>query len=240
MSQPTERARVSHWRQGRMLWGWWVLANAVGGAIGGALIESVGGVGAAFLPAALGMAEWLVLRRYLAPVGWWVVATTLGGVSGLGMIFYTGPLAFLLLALPVHFLPGPDILDAYTALFYPLLAAVNGAMIGGLVGLLQQWVVLERHLRFARWWTVASTVGGAAGAGIVGWDLLQRAIARTFELLDHLAGRPWSPSPSGWAGLLWAPHGSVSGAAFGTAYALITGVALAWLLWRTTEVGHRA
>jgi len=59
----------------------WVLATAVGGAVGG-LVSGVvtpgaTGIGGDVLGASVGVAQWLVLRRWQVPrAGWWVLTIT--------------------------------------------------------------------------------------------------------------------------------------------------------------------
>ncbi len=67
------RAQVG-WR----FWLQWVLATAVGWAVGttagGALVGTV-----------VGVAQWLVLRRRVARAGWWVLATAVGWLVGMAV-----------------------------------------------------------------------------------------------------------------------------------------------------------
>ena len=60
--------------------GWWVLASTIGFALGSVLSEAViGAIGEAMaggiLGAALGIAQWLVLRRWVSRAGWWALAS---------------------------------------------------------------------------------------------------------------------------------------------------------------------
>ena len=68
--------------------GWWVLASTVGLAVGGVVVEAVLVGGAllvgetlvfAVFGASVGIAQWLVLRRWqVSRAGWWVLASTVG------------------------------------------------------------------------------------------------------------------------------------------------------------------
>lgn len=237
MSAPDREAVASRGQPGLRFWLAWVLANSIGGALGGAAIEVAGALGAGVFGIALGIPQWLVLRRYLPRTGWWMGATALGAAIFWGMVPFITYFAFVLAFLVLSLFSSPEVRTALDAVFYPVMAAIGGAAAGLIVGLLQQWLVLERHLRHAGWWAVSSIAGGAMAAGIAGLDLYARTTTRTFELLAAIRGGGDIPSASG--ALLWAPHGSVSGAVFGTAYALITGVALVWLLRHRTVIPGR-
>jgi hypothetical protein len=65
---------------------WWIGASIVGFAFGklvGDLVVAqtgienslITGLGGAIIGASLGLAQWLVLRRYVAQAGWWVAAS---------------------------------------------------------------------------------------------------------------------------------------------------------------------
>jgi len=67
---------------------WWILASGVGWATGWAMVvaglppeRSV--MAGAVLGAAIGTAQWLVLRRQLHRTGWWIVISTLSWAVGL-------------------------------------------------------------------------------------------------------------------------------------------------------------
>jgi hypothetical protein len=66
------------------LWLGWLVAHAIAGAIAGAL-ENGGFQFSAtliFKGALTGIAQWLVLRRYLQQMRWWAIATSMGWVTG--------------------------------------------------------------------------------------------------------------------------------------------------------------
>ncbi len=85
--------------------GWWVLASTVGlpvgFAVGFAVLEAVGltggshfsgGAGSLVLfgavaGASVGIAQWLVLRRYIPGAGWWVLASIVGSAAAFAVIF---------------------------------------------------------------------------------------------------------------------------------------------------------
>lgn len=70
---------------------WWVLANAVGGAIVGALEEGGFQFFATLVLTGpiLGVAQWLVLRRYIRHTNWWVIASILGWYLGFPVTLVT-------------------------------------------------------------------------------------------------------------------------------------------------------
>jgi hypothetical protein len=80
--------------------GQWIIASTAGGAVGGTVALIAGeitgevtdagfygalAVGAAVIGISLGIAEWLVLRRYVSQAGWWVLASTVGIVVAIGL-----------------------------------------------------------------------------------------------------------------------------------------------------------
>ncbi|MBS1252177.1 MAG: hypothetical protein MAG451_01215 [Anaerolineales bacterium] len=68
--------------------GWWVLLSAGGWAIGQVVVitvlpPQVGVLAGAVLGATTGIAQWLVLRRWVHRAGWWIVMSILGWALGL-------------------------------------------------------------------------------------------------------------------------------------------------------------
>lgn len=86
--------------------------------------------------AALGFAQWLVLRRYIQDVArrQWVLATAVGG--------------FLELAILI----AGSLLAGDSGLWWTLIVA-GGALLGSI-----QWAVLRRYLQKAGWWVLANAV----------------------------------------------------------------------------------
>jgi hypothetical protein len=128
----------------------WVVANVVGWLIGFGLCEAIQSfistvlVDGLVIGSAVGIAQWLVLRRWMSPVGWWVLLSIVG--FGVGK------------ALAEAILPSASTLPWYAA---------TGAIIGASVGV-AQWPVLRRHVSSAAWWVPATVVAWIAGWSAIG------------------------------------------------------------------------
>ena len=127
----------------------WVTANVLGWLVGFALCNALQSFLSTFfvdglvIGSAVGIAQWLVLRRPVSPRGGWVVASIIG--FGLGS------------AMREVLLPGVSTVGA---------DALSGAIIGLLVGL-AQWVVLRHCVSAAGWWIPA-----IAAAWAIGWTAI--------------------------------------------------------------------
>ena len=136
-----ERAKIG-WGD----WGWWLLACIVGFMLGFVVANATFGFGAPagiVIGVSLGIAQWLVLRRYIARAGWWVLASIVGLAVGFGVC------AAVLFA--------DDFADDVG---FAMAGAVAGTVIGASLGI-AQWLVLRRHVARAGWWVLASAVGVA-------------------------------------------------------------------------------
>jgi hypothetical protein len=98
--------------------------------------------------AAVGLAQWLVLRRFFEGSGWWILATALGSAAGLSL---TNMIHRILLGVSGYLVAG----------------SLGGAALGLVVGI-AQWMVLRRHLRKASWWVIVTAAGWSAGS-IAAW-----------------------------------------------------------------------
>ena len=112
------------------IWLEWVALTAIGWLIAWALTGTTWWIGAA-----IGLLQWLVIRRAVDRQGLWVIATTVGWIMG-WMI--------------AQALFGADA----TVWSWPVVGAMTGAM---------QWVVLQRKVRGAFWWPVLSALAWAVG-----------------------------------------------------------------------------
>ena len=117
--------------------GWWVAASAAGMALGGgAAFAASFATGAdviqpwalAVLGAPLGIAQWLVLRRWLAGAGWWVPLNVLG----LPVSFAAG----LIVSFSLGFDWGPDVGTGFRLVSLAFFGVVAGALFGTMSGAL--------------------------------------------------------------------------------------------------------
>ncbi len=171
----------------RRLWRPWVLANAVGEAVGldltalvvAVAISSVGEgsgalatlgmaalavlAGALVEGAAVGTAQWLVLRRALPRMPWstWVAATGAGAFLAwtLGMISST------VMSLGSGSGGGGAQAEPSELLMYTL-AFLMGLALGPVLGF-AQWLALRRHVRGAALWIPANALAWAFGMAVI-------------------------------------------------------------------------
>lgn len=135
----------------------------------------ISAVGQITLGAAIGMAQWLILRRILSGMGWWVLASLIGYSIG------------MLAPWIVNRLEGGWWSGLFALLIY-------GAGLG-----LAQWIVLRVHFQHAVWW-----VGLIMGAWALAWALTRLAqitgvYVEPFDLLAAFL----VPVATAGAGLIW-------------------------------------
>ena len=140
--------------------GWWIVATVVGFAVGVPVLawlrpwpgllaadphstvsEAAGYVGGwaldgAVLGLAVGLAQWLLLRRHLPRAGWWVLATAVGWV------LTTAARGSLDVVSDTSYLSGP----AQVVLVIPLLVTVVGAL-GLITGMSLVWLLRQPRPR---------------------------------------------------------------------------------------------
>ena len=136
-----ERAQVG-WR----FWFWWLNASTAGFILGFVVanrLDWFGALAGTVIGASLGIAQWLILRRFIARAGWWVLASIVGLAVGFGVC------SAVLFA---------D--DFAQDVGFAIAGAVAGTVIGAALGI-AQWLVLRRHVARAGWWVLASAVGVA-------------------------------------------------------------------------------
>ncbi|MCJ8278390.1 MAG: hypothetical protein MJK14_00150 [Rivularia sp. ALOHA_DT_140] len=104
----------------------------------------------------VGIAQWVVLRRYINSAVWWIPLSGFGWILGIFlMIFAQGILN-----------PVVEFLNS-TGLFWEVFwlnlvrEPVNFAMLG-----FAQWLLLRRHFRYAGWWIFASALSGAVRGAV--------------------------------------------------------------------------
>jgi len=128
---------------------WWMvtfLSFPLGGVVALLVVGSIEGAASGALAGALagtviGVAQWLVLRRYLSMEPWWIVATALGVAIGDGL--------------------GALLTGAGTEIGGLL---VTGLVTGVAVGVLQ-WTLLRGRVRGANLWVLAAV------AWPIGWTV---------------------------------------------------------------------
>lgn len=131
------------------LWGLWIIASAVGGAVVGLLEARFQFLATLVLAGfVVGIAQWLVLRVYIARAWPWIIATGIGVVLGnllrLNMSSDAQLVTFLWERLGLW------------EVFW--LNVVNQPIVLGITSLLQ-WLILRRY-RQSIWWIPISLVGG--------------------------------------------------------------------------------
>jgi hypothetical protein len=115
----------------------------------------------------LGLAQWLVLKRYLSHIGSWIPATAIGwGIIGLAVLS-------LEMSAPA---------DAYSGIVPEVLWDVTKAFAGGILIGLAQWLVIRDRVEMAFVWIPANAVAFAASSGIASYVLRSR------ELLEPALG----------------------------------------------------
>ncbi len=131
--------------------------------------------GGSALGAAIGLAQWLVMRRYLRGVGWWVLATLVG---------YAVPLS----AGPIIPVREPSWL-AGLAIFL---------MFGAILGILQ-WLTLRGRVYQAGWWMVISMIGWLVPCGLIVIAYLTGLYVEPFDMLSAF----FVPVAVAGAGIVW-------------------------------------
>jgi hypothetical protein len=215
----SKRTRLTHpllKRDSWTLWEWWVSATIVGECIGVGIIAVTSAIASqlttvntvallhivgALEGTALGLTQWLVLRRYVKHVGWWILATVIGAIAA----WLVGLQATVILIL----LFSNSAFSVTTSA--ALLKAVFwlGIWVGAVLGF-AQWLVLRTHVRHSTLWIVANAFAWGVGL-LVTW--LGATLVNPGELRFKTA-------------LVGLATGATAGAVIGA----ITGVILVWLL----------
>ena len=143
--QPDQPRTQIEW----LFWFQWIVASTLGWLVGWAILGEVG------IGAALGVAQWLVLRGEVANAGWWILASAAAWLVGWGIIV-SG------LVVPT----GADLISSL------IVGAVMGLLLGA-----GQLLVLRRWTHYASLWIPANVsawsvsftgiMGGAALTGFV-------------------------------------------------------------------------
>jgi hypothetical protein len=143
----------------------WIVATVVGWMIGFYVCEAIKQIISTLftdglvIGTAIGLAQWLVLRRRIERVGWWLPASIVGFGAGK--------------ALAQLVLPGLGAPELATS-------AITGILIGLAVGVLQGLILRRAALAPVRW-ILANVLGWALGwAVIAAADLESGAIAMAY------------------------------------------------------------
>lgn len=119
-------------------------------------------VGGAVLGAAVGGAQWLVLRRNGHAVGArWVLASLAGGLLGLALGTALSDALAMTTLLPTDRETAARMVPARAA----LTAGATGAVFGLLLGSFQ-WLALRRPRSLTVWWVVANGLGWMVAMGL--------------------------------------------------------------------------
>ena len=153
-------SEMEHTQPGRWFWLLWLLATIAGLIVSlaimfvglGAMLDNApeavfGAVFGGVLGAGYGVAQWVMLRKYVDGIGWWVPLTVVGWT-----VFWAANIAGLLgegRGLAGKIVEG----------------IVHGAILGGFVGLLQ-WLLLRSEISRAGRWILISAVAWSVGAAL--------------------------------------------------------------------------
>jgi hypothetical protein len=171
------------------LWLGWAIANAIAGAITGALEEGGFQFAATLLFSGVfaGIAQWLLLRRRL-PVRWWAIATPIGWILGLFLQLALRP------SLPVfydrllfYFLPsmGMAIAQILVSPIVPRLGWVGAGGLGGMANALLASAVCNAVCQslltaFPGHLTVITVTAITYGSGWLAYGLITGVLLQRF------------------------------------------------------------
>lgn len=213
-----KRTRLTHSllrRDSWTLWEWWVLATIVGEFIGIGMIAVTSAIAShlttvntvallhivgALEGIALGLAQWLVLRRYVKHVGWWILATMIGAIAAWLIGLQVTVILILIFSKSAFVTTSAALLKAVFGL---------GVWVGTVLGF-SQWLVLRTHVRRGALWIVANAFAWGVGL-LVAW--VGATLVNPGELRFEIA-----------------LVGIATGVTIGVVVGAITGLVLIWLL----------
>ncbi|MGB3642135.1 MAG: hypothetical protein WBA39_31835 [Rivularia sp. (in: cyanobacteria)] len=129
----------------------WILATGIGGAFIGYIAAPTDFfwelIGSGFV---VGIAQWIMLRRYINSAIWWIPASGFGWILGIYLRIFTGEALNPI----VNYLTS---VGGLWEVFWlnTIHEPINFAVLG-----FAQWLVLRRQFRYAGWWIFASTLSG--------------------------------------------------------------------------------
>ena len=130
----------------------WILATSIAGAFIGYMAAPTDFfwelVASGFV---VGIAQWLVLQRYIKNAIWWIPLSGFGWILGIFLMIFTREF----LNPVVEFLSSTGMFWGVFWLNF-VRQPINFAVLG-----FAQWLLLRRYFRYAFWWIFASTLSGA-------------------------------------------------------------------------------
>ena len=141
-----------------LLWLSWLLATGLGGAFIGYMAAPTDFfwelIASGFV---VGIAQWMVLRRYIKSAFWWIFVSGLGWILGIFLLTFISGRGIL-----------NPIVESLTSsgmwgVFW--LNIVNQPIIFSVFGF-AQWLVLRRHFQYAFWWIAATALSGVIRGAI--------------------------------------------------------------------------
>lgn len=136
-------------------------------------------LGMGLFGAAIGLAQWFVLRRLLRHAGWWVPAT----MAGYGAPYVLGLM-----------LPGQAMDLAGPASMFLAFGLVLG---------IAQWLVLRGQVTHAAWWIVISVAGWLVALALIGLAFVSGLYVEPFDMLSAFL----VPVAVSGGGMAWLLHG---------------------------------
>ncbi|MBI5032515.1 MAG: hypothetical protein HZB51_18475 [Chloroflexi bacterium] len=124
------------------------------------ILQAINFFGMAVLGALIGLAQWLLLRRYLPRSGWWILATAIGCIV---------PMQF------GEMFPWRD---------PPWLGGAIMFMLFGLTLGIAQWFVLRRYMAHSVWWTAFTLVGWLLAFALTSIAYVTDLYVEPFDLLS--------------------------------------------------------
>lgn len=163
--------QIGSLRKRRALWEWWVVAMAISQVVGlglvvgiSAFVQASGTVEMVFLlhlmglleGVVLGVAQWLVLRRYIRHLGQWIAITAIAALFAWLVGLKASSLLLFFVGLHQTLTAEMQTQAMLKGIF------LLGAWVGGFLGF-AQWLVLKHHIRRAVWWVFANAFAWALG-----------------------------------------------------------------------------
>ncbi|MFQ5794966.1 MAG: hypothetical protein ACE5JP_07950 [Candidatus Bipolaricaulia bacterium] len=145
--------------------GWVVFVfGATIGATGGAVAGVRGVMGGAVGGAVVGIAQWLVLRKFVKVAGWVAAATVSWAMAMVVAVIMAVVAGWGEELISLFLLYGKELAKVGEKVG---IWAVVGIVIGVMVGT-AQWLILRNYVKAAWWWVGTTTVGWAVFGALFG------------------------------------------------------------------------